>query len=131
MVDYQTISFAVLAVASIYVTSEAIAYRKRAAFCAKHGCKPPPTDPGKWYFFGVDNIVRWGTWTKKRIWLEGITKTFKSTGSRTFSINLVGLPEMLTMSPENLKIMLATNADDFQAGTVCINGMKPYSMLFL
>ena len=108
MVDYQTLCFAGFAALVVYLVPRAISHRKRVNFCAKHGCKPAPSIPQKWWLFGVDNISKLTTWAEDKVFLQEMINLFKGSESRTGSMNMAGISFLLTMSPENAKAIMAS-----------------------
>jgi cytochrome P450 len=127
MVEYQSLYFLALAGAAVYLASKAISYRKRANFCAKHGCKHAPPIPQKWWLFGIDNIQNMVTWARERVFLEAMINMFKDNGSLTVSSHVAGTSYLWTMSPENAKAIMASQAEDFHLSKLRMDGFEPYT----
>jgi hypothetical protein len=126
MTGYVSIYSAVLGVAFVYLASQALAHRERTKFCLKNGCKPAPSVHQKWYLFGLDNVVKFTTRSKKHVFLEGMINDFKAVGSSTVSTNMGDVDLLLTMSPENAKAILASKADDFHVSARRIQAFAPF-----
>jgi hypothetical protein len=108
------IQFLLFSAATSYLTLQVISSRRQAEFQAKHGCKPAPRVPQKWWLFGLDIVAAFDKSTRARVFLQYTVGLFKDSGSRTISLDLgFGYTYLWTMSPENAKAMMASKAEDF------------------
>ena len=106
-----------------YLCSEYISYRRRAAFSAQNGCKPPPAIQQSRWLIGADMAFRFMTLLKQKKWLRQTSLYFQNT-ARTFTIQFPGATRIWTIEPENVRTIL--QSEDFEMGWVRNKAFRPY-----
>jgi cytochrome P450 len=106
-----------------YLCSEYIAYRKRVAFSAQYGCRPPPAIPQIKWLNGVDLAVRARRLLKQKNFLRQSSLNFQNT-ARTFKIRFLGATRIWTIEPANVKTIL--QSEDFEMGWIRNKAFRPY-----
>lgn len=79
------------------------------------GCKPVATSPSG--IFGISGFLRVNRAVREKQILEDIFSRFQEVGSHTFEGNMLGNRTLMTIEPENIKAMLATQFSDFGLGS--------------
>ena len=102
-----------------YLIYRSILKRKdNRRFASAHKCQPPKRLKTKDPFFGLDLARRFNKWIKDGCLLDGFRKTFFiETNVRTCVVNLLGKQIIVTIEPENVKAILATQFKDFGFGS--------------
>ncbi|KAI5962368.1 uncharacterized protein KGF55_003444 [Candida pseudojiufengensis] len=94
-----------------------ILYIKRVIFRKKHGCEEPPIYPDGG-FLGIKLGYDLQYYKKTGELIDFPLKLYKKYGNiPTFSAYLFGVRVVVTIEPENLKALLATQFNDFSLGT--------------
>jgi cytochrome P450 len=106
-----------------YLYSEYISYRRRAAFSAQNGCRPPPAIQQSKWLNGADMAFRFMTLLKQKKFLRQTSSYFQDT-ARTFTIQFFGATRIWTIEPENVKTIL--QSDDFEMGWIRNKAFRPY-----
>ena len=111
--SYALISAACLITA--FVLSQVVSYIENYRFAKAHGCKPAKQFPQPERILGYKHFKEQVDLARtKRILPAGVTR-FREFGN-TFSIVTMGKKLLITIEPENVKEILATNFKDFGIG---------------
>lgn len=90
------------------------------------GCKPPYMRPNK-YPWGIDHLLVSIDAFKSGTFLTVVENFFKVvSGRHTFSTTVFGMVDTLTVEPNNIKAILATQFEDFDLGERRANIMDPF-----
>ena len=81
----------------------------------QNGCLPPPTYPHKDPILGLDLVLKENTLVETNLYLFGVQECLRKYGNTLFE-KLLGWWVIVTDEPENIKAMLATNAEDWGFG---------------
>ena len=99
-----------------YITTYITWSISRRNVVKQNGCKPPPKQPLKDPFFGVDAMRDTLRALESKTFLKQKRELYEQYGN-TFSSRVVTLPLISTIEPENIKAVLHTKFDDFEVGT--------------
>jgi hypothetical protein len=103
-------------VAAYFIISGITTWIRRRRFAKAHGCEPPTRLPQTERIIGVDLFTALQTQTKSKTLLPTGVQMHRELGN-TFSGVLLGQPVLITIEPENVKAVLATQFHDFGIGT--------------
>lgn len=78
------------------------------------GCQPPRRAANG--FLGIPGFLRMARSVREKRWLYYLLEQYQLNGT-TFTANLFGRTMVMTIEPENLKALLATQFNDFGLGT--------------
>lgn len=102
---------------ALFVTLRAItSWAQRRRFARAQGCEPPVRLPQAERILGVGLFWAMQAQTKAKTFLPTGLQMHRELGN-TFSAVLLGQPVLITIEPENVKAVLATQFHDFGIGT--------------
>ena len=90
-------------------------YIQQQLFIKRHGCKETTWNPdGKW--FGIPFLRETLKLKTDGTLIDNAVEVFDQLGVRTFFLRLFGFRVLITIEPENIKALLATQFNDFALG---------------
>ncbi|KAL8645771.1 MAG: hypothetical protein Q9226_007150 [Calogaya cf. arnoldii] len=94
-------------------------------FISKHGCEPTKVHPSK-YPFGIDLIRDELKWLKEHTLLEHCQVPYRLLDCTTFSATQLHLQFLVTIDPENIKSILATDFKSYSVGEQRKQALRPF-----
>lgn len=109
------------------VTRRSIRAYRRSIFKKQNGCKPLPSFPHKDPIFGLDFFIEGSKLLKTGKYLPrtGERWNLVDNGARTYSHLVLGERVIVTIEPENIKTILATQFKNFQMPARRVDSLVP------
>jgi len=110
------------------VTRRSIRAYRRAIFKKKNGCKPVPFFPHKDPIFGLDFFIEGSKLLKTGKFLPRTQERWSlvNNGVYTYSHLVLGNRLIVTIEPENIKTILATQFKNFQMPRTRLDNFVPF-----
>lgn len=115
MANFTFVKIAVGCLASYFVFGKLLLWIRRRRFARAHGCEPPVRLPQLERIIGFGLFQTMQTQTKAKTLLPSALEQHRKLGN-TFSGVLLGQSIIVTIEPENVKAVLATQFHDFGIG---------------
>lgn len=115
MFNFTFTNTAVVFLALYFVFSNVSSFIRRRRFARAHGCQPPTRLPQTERIIGFGLFKDMQTRTKEKTLLPSGIQLHRELGN-TFSGTLLGQAVIITIEPENIKAVLATQFHDFGIG---------------
>ncbi|KAL8679374.1 MAG: hypothetical protein Q9186_004340 [Xanthomendoza sp. 1 TL-2023] len=120
------ISLAFLSLGVVYLLYLSLNKRRRnQRFIKEHDCKPTKAMPNK-YPFGIDLIIEELRYIKEHVLLEKYQARFRDLNCATFLAKELHLQLLMTMEPENIKSILATDFKSYSVGEERKKALTPF-----
>lgn len=120
----EILTLGVVTIVFVYLCWQVFLSRQRNVFCMRIGCLPVTAIPQNRWLNGLDMALSFTSWMKDNTFLQQSTRLFDENGP-TFSFRVMGRTVIWTRDPQNIKAMLATQADDFELAQRRIKAFRP------
>jgi hypothetical protein len=115
MANINLVNAAVACLTTYFVIGQVVVWIRRRRFARAHGCEPPLRLPQTERIIGFDLFNAMQAQTKAKTLLPTSLQWHRELGN-TFTAVLLGQAITITIEPENIKAVLATQFHDFGIG---------------
>lgn len=116
MFNYSWTAIVAIFTAIYFIFSKASSLIKRRRFAKAYGCKPPARLPQNERILGIQFFNTLQNLMKTKTLLPSGAQWHRAIGN-TFTATIMGQKAIVTIEPENIKAVLATQFNDFGIGT--------------